>query len=142
MRRLVAIRSLLFALFLMSFSAGVFAQIGVGISVNFGPPAIPVYEQPICPQEGYIWTPGYWYYGDGEYFWVPGTWVLAPEPGFLWTPGYWGWGGSAFFWHAGYWGPHIGFTAELTMDLVTSVMDMMADAGKTTISTTTPTSTT
>ena len=53
--------------------------------------------------------PGYWYYGDGEYFWVPGTWVLAPEPGFLWTPGYWGWGGSAFFWHAGYWGPHIGF---------------------------------
>ena len=109
MRRLVAIRSLLFALFLMSFSVGVFAQIGVGISVNFGPPAIPVYEQPICPQEGYIWTPGYWYYGDGEYFWVPGTWVLAPEPGFLWTPGYWGWGGSAFFWHAGYWGPHIGF---------------------------------
>ena len=109
MRRLVAIRSLLFALVLMSFSVGVFAQIGVGISVNFGPPAIPVYEQPICPQEGYIWTPGYWYYGDGEYFWVPGTWVLAPEPGFLWTPGYWGWGGSAFFWHAGYWGPHIGF---------------------------------
>ncbi len=109
MRRLIAIRSLLFALFLISFSAGVFAQVGIGISVNFGPPAIPVYDQPICPGEGYIWTPGYWSYGDGEYFWVPGTWVLAPEPGFLWTPGYWGWGGSAFFWHAGYWGPHIGF---------------------------------
>src|SRR5438270_4406484 len=22
----------------------------------------------------------------------PGTWELAPAVGFLWTPGYWGWG--------------------------------------------------
>jgi hypothetical protein len=81
----------------------------IGISITIGPPALPVYEQPPCPSEGYIWTPGYWAYGDDGYYWVPGTWVLAPEPGFLWTPGYWGWGGEAFIFHEGYWGPHVGF---------------------------------
>ncbi len=110
MRRPVAVRSLLFPLILLLLSQAAFAQIGIGISVNFGPPALPVYEQPICPAEGYIWTPGYWAYDpDFGYYWVPGTWILAPEIGFLWTPGYWGWGGSAFIFHEGYWGPHVGF---------------------------------
>jgi hypothetical protein len=34
---------------------------------------------------------------------------MAPEPGFLWTPGYWGFGEGVYVWHAGYWGPHVGF---------------------------------
>jgi WXXGXW repeat (2 copies) len=87
------------------------AQVGIGISVGFAPPEIPVYEQPICPGDGYIWTPGYWAWDDDsqDYYWVPGTWLMAPEVGYLWTPGYWGWGGSAFFFHEGYWGPQIGF---------------------------------
>jgi hypothetical protein len=89
--------------------SGTPAQVAVGLSVHIGPPALPVYEQPICPGAGYIWTPGYWGYGPDGYFWVPGTWVLAPTPGFLWTPGYWGWGGGVYLWHAGYWGPHVGF---------------------------------
>src|SRR5271167_1198123 len=81
----------------------------IGISITIGPPALPVYVQPPCPDEGYIWTPGYWAYGPYGYYWVPGTWVLAPQPGFLWTPGWWGWGGAAFIFHEGYWGPHVGF---------------------------------
>jgi hypothetical protein len=85
------------------------AQISVGVAVHIGPPALPVYEQPICPGAGYLWTPGYWAYGADGYYWVPGTWVMAPTVGFLWTPGYWGWGGGGYFWHAGYWGPHVGF---------------------------------
>ncbi len=106
----LAIRSLLFSLVLLACSQVSFGQIAVGISVGFAPPPIPVYEQPICPADGWLWTPGYWdYTDDGGYFWVPGTWVEPPEVGFLWTPGYWGWGGSAFFWHGGYWGPHVGF---------------------------------
>ena len=110
MRTTVAIRSLLFSFVLLGLSHGAFAQIGVGISVNFGPPALPVYEQPICPSDGYLWTPGYWAYDDDDgYYWVPGTWVEAPQVGFLWTPGYWGWGGSAFLFHEGYWGPQVGF---------------------------------
>jgi YXWGXW repeat-containing protein len=81
----------------------------VSISVNFGPPPLPVYEQPPCPAEGYIWTPGYWAWGDDGYYWVPGTWVLAPQPGFLWTPAWWGWDGGVFLFHEGYWGPRVGF---------------------------------
>jgi hypothetical protein len=82
---------------------------GVFISVNFAPPALPVYAQPVCPGDGYLWVPGYWAYAPAGYYWVPGTWVLAPAPGLLWTPGYWGWGGGVYLWHPGYWGPHIGF---------------------------------
>ncbi len=81
----------------------------VGVSITIAPPAIPIYEQPVCPSDDYLWTPGYWAYGDDGYYWVPGTWVVAPEAGFLWTPGYWGWGDGAYRWNAGYWGPTIGF---------------------------------
>ena len=89
MRIIPAIRSLLFTVVALAISTASFAQ--VGISITFGPPALPIYEQPLCPAEGYIWTPGYWAYDydDDDYYWVPGTWVLAPEVGFLWTPGYW-----------------------------------------------------
>jgi hypothetical protein len=109
MRIVRSIRSLLFALVIVIVSATSFAQIGVSITI--GPPALPVYEQPPCPAEGYIWTPGYWAYDydDGDYYWVPGTWVMAPEVGYLWTPGWWGWGGGAFIFHEGYWGPRVGF---------------------------------
>jgi hypothetical protein len=81
------------------------AQVSVGVTVAFAPPDLPVYEQPVCPQEGYIWTPGYWAWDEdyGDYYWVPGTWVPAPEVGFLWTPGYWAWGGSGFVFYEGYW---------------------------------------
>src|SRR5271156_3900291 len=86
------------------------ASAQVLLSVTVAPPALPVYTQPICPEAGYIWTPGYWSYSDdGGYFWVPGTWVEAPEVGFLWTPGYWGWSSGAYLWNAGYWGPTVGF---------------------------------
>jgi hypothetical protein len=56
----------------------------VSISVNFAPPELPVYDQPPCPDEGYIWIPGYWGWDGDDYYWVPGTWVLAPEVGLLW----------------------------------------------------------
>src|SRR6266478_6157200 len=87
------------------------AQVAFGISIGFAPPPLPVYEQPICPGDGYIWTPGYWAYDyeDEDYYWVPGTWVIAPRIGFLWTPGYWGWGDEGYFWHGGYWGENVGF---------------------------------
>jgi hypothetical protein len=101
------VRSSLLALAMLAVPAFSFA--GVLISVNIAPPALPVYVQPPCPGDGYIWTPGYWAYGPDGYYWVPGTWVMAPEPGLLWTPGYWGWNGGVYIWHAGYWGPHVGF---------------------------------
>ena len=107
-------RSLLIAaaLFAIPFTLSIapVASAQVLLSVTVAPPALPVYTQPICPEAGYIWTPGYWSYSDdGGYFWVPGTWVEPPTVGFLWTPGYWGWSSGAYIWNAGYWGPQVGF---------------------------------
>ena len=82
---------------------------GVFVSVNFGPPVLPVYVQPPCPEPGLMWTPGYWAYGPDGYYWVPGAWVPAPYVGALWTPGYWGWGGGLYVFHPGYWGRHVGY---------------------------------
>jgi len=79
------------------------------LTVTIIPPVLPVYEQPPIPAPGYIWTPGYWAYGDEGYYWVPGTWVEPPQTGLLWTPGYWAWRDGSYAWNAGYWGPHIGF---------------------------------
>src|ERR1017187_7758669 len=107
MQLLRSFRWLLMASLLCLVPASSYA--GVFISVGFAPPVLPVYEQPPCPQEGFMWTPGYWAYGDDGYYWVPGTWVRAPFVGALWTPGYWGWGNGVYAWNAGYWGPRIGF---------------------------------
>jgi len=105
----LAVRLLVLAFVMAAIPAASFAQIHIGLSITIGPPVLPVYAQPICPGDGYLWTPGYWAYGDDGYFWVPGVWVRPPAAGLLWTPGYWGWGGGLYAWHAGYWGPHVGF---------------------------------
>ncbi len=114
MRTIPFVRCFIFAVAVLTMQcmpASSAAQVAVGITVGFAPPDLPVYEQPLCPGEGYIWTPGYWAYDPdfGDYYWVPGTWVLAPEVGFLWTPAYWAWGGSGFIFYEGFWGPVVGF---------------------------------
>jgi hypothetical protein len=108
--RIPSIREALsFAAVVLAMSSAAFGQLR--ISVTFGPPPLPVYEQPLCPGDGYLWTPGYWAWSDDDddYYWVPGTWILAPEVGYLWTPPYWAWSDGAFVFYDGYWGPHIGF---------------------------------
>ena len=104
-------RVLLMVFLAAAFPASSFAHWDVGVTVDFAPPALPVYVQPPCPAPGYIWTPGYWAYAneDEDYYWVPGTWVLAPSPGLLWTPGYWVVADDAYAWREGYWAPHVGF---------------------------------
>src|SRR5580658_6592644 len=107
MRMIHSLRLTLLALLLSLVPASSYA--GVFISVGVAPPVLPVYEQPVCPEPGLMWTPGYWGYGPDGYYWVPGAWVPAPYVGALWTPGYWGWSGGLFVWHGGYWGPHVGY---------------------------------
>ena len=86
------------------------AQVSVGISVGFAPPALPVYVQPACPVDGYLWIPGYWAYDNVDgYYWVPGYWSAPPRFGLLWTPAYWGYSGGYYGFHTGYWGAHVGF---------------------------------
>jgi hypothetical protein len=109
-------RSLLLAGTVLCLSGAAFTQARAVITTP--PPNLPVYEEPacpndtddssICPPDGYAWAPGYWAW-DGDYFWVPGTWVFAPEVGDFWTPGYWRWNDGGFIFHQGYWGRSVGF---------------------------------
>jgi hypothetical protein len=113
MRKIFSLHTLLFALAVLALSAAMStpSPAQVRISVGFGPPPLPVYDQPLCPGDGYLWTPGYWGWDADfdDYYWIPGTWILAPEVGFFWTPPYWGWDNGAFLFYDGYWGPEIGF---------------------------------
>lgn len=104
-----SIRSVLFVLVAMASAVASFGQ--VAISITIAPPQLPVYEQPLCPAENYIWIPGYWAWDldDGDYYWVPGTWVLPPEVGLLWTPPYWAWVDTGFVFYDGFWAPEVGF---------------------------------
>jgi hypothetical protein len=81
----------------------------VFVSVGYAPPAIPYYAQPLCPGDGYLWTPGYWAWGPDGYYWVDGAWVEPPYEDALWTPGWWGWGDGGYLWYPGYWGLNVGY---------------------------------
>jgi hypothetical protein len=72
------------------------------------PPPLQDDTQVPCPDDGYIWTPGYWAWG-GRYFWVRGAWMPPPRLGVLWTPGYWAFAGAVYVFHPGYWAPHVGY---------------------------------
>ena len=54
-------RQIAFVAIVMTLCATAFAQYGnYGNYVTYGPPPLPVYEQPPLQDEGYIWAPGYW----------------------------------------------------------------------------------
>jgi hypothetical protein len=78
-------------------------------TADIAPPPLPDDDQPPCPVDGYLWTPGYWSWSGAGYDWVPGAWVQPPRVGVLWTPGYWGFVGAVYVFHRGYWGPHVGY---------------------------------
>ncbi|MCU1247502.1 MAG: hypothetical protein JWQ49_531 [Edaphobacter sp.] len=77
---------------------------GVFVSVTIAPPVLPVYTQPICPGEEYLWTPGYWAYDDEGYYWVPSVLVRPPQVGLLLDAGLVGWDGGVYVFNPGYWG--------------------------------------
>ena len=79
MRTLLKARYLLLFALLFAIPVVAHAQVAVGVSITLAPPAMPVYEQPPCPTEGYLWTPGYWGYGTDGYYWTPGVWVAPPR---------------------------------------------------------------
>jgi len=70
---------------------------------------LPEENQPALPEDGSLWTPGYWYWRDQGYVWIPGVWARPPRIGFLWTPAYWGVAGTLFVFHPGHWGSTVGF---------------------------------
>ncbi len=83
--------------------------VDANVSAAEAPPPLLNYEQAPVPEQGDLWTPGYWGWGGEGYYWVPGAWVAPPRVGLLWTPGYWAFAGALYVFHPGYWAPHIGF---------------------------------
>ena len=73
------------------------------------PPPLPEEDQPALTEDGALWTPGYWYWRDRGYVWIPGVWVRPPQAGVLWTPAYWSTAGAVFIFHPGHWGSTVGF---------------------------------
>jgi hypothetical protein len=80
-------------------------------NVEVAPPPLPSYAQPAMPEEGCLWTPGFWAWRQAvpDYFWVPGTWARPPRPGLLWTPPYWSRSDDGYAFHPGYWAERVGF---------------------------------
>jgi hypothetical protein len=79
------------------------------VDVASAPPPVPDEPQPVAPQDGYLWTPGYWVWRGTAYGWVPGAWLQPPAVGLLWTPAYWSFSGRGYRFHPGHWGPEVGF---------------------------------
>lgn len=105
MKKITAFIIALFSIFIVRITC----QAQVSLQIVIAPPPIQVYDQPDCPVDGYIWTPGYWAYGSDGYYWIPGSWLEPTEVGFLWTPGYWDYSGGYYGWHKGYWGSYVGY---------------------------------
>jgi hypothetical protein len=98
--------SLAFAFVAMAVPSRADAQLYVSV---IAPPALQISVQPQLSNPNYIWTPGFWAYGSGGYYWVAGNWVQAPRAGLLWTPGYWAWSQNRYAFNQGYWGASVGF---------------------------------
>jgi hypothetical protein len=110
MRYLVFIpKILILALLFAAYPTPAPAQFALSVSVDVGPPALPVYVQPAAPAPNMIWEPGYWGWGSAGYYWVPGVWLYAPQTGYLWTPGYWYANSGYYAWHPGYWATQVGY---------------------------------
>jgi len=74
-------------------------------------PPPPLLDDPLppCPEDGYLWTPGYWSRNAGGFFWVQGDWFPPPRVGVLWTPGYWQYVDAFYIFHRGYWAARVGY---------------------------------
>src|SRR5258708_14614916 len=59
-------------------SSSEYAEPQMEVRTTEPPPPLPDYEQPQCPQPGYLWTPGYWGYGGPWSFSVTATSVMSP----------------------------------------------------------------
>ena len=82
-------------------------SVGIGIGAYgpvYGQVPPPVYEQPPCPGDGYVWVEGYWYPRGPRSYWHSGYWRAPAYFGYRGGPGY-GHGyvrGNGWSGHAGY----------------------------------------
>ena len=73
MRMILLVRSLLLAVLILALP--IKSSANVILSITIAPPPLPVYEQPLCPGDGYIWTPGHWENRATRQVWVAGRFI-------------------------------------------------------------------
>jgi len=73
------------------------------VVVEARPPAYRVEVIPVAPGPGYFWIRGYWGWGAGAYYWVPGRWEMRPRPRAVWVPGRWRAVRRGWYWVPGHW---------------------------------------
>ena len=56
-----------------------------------------------APGPGFVFVPGYWRWGGGRYFWVPGNWAHPPRWHGYWVPGRWERSHRGYYWRDGRW---------------------------------------
>ena len=56
-----------------------------------------------APHHGKVWTAGYYRWRSGQYYWVPGRWMVPPRPGAVWVPARWRYGHGGYTFVAGRW---------------------------------------
>jgi hypothetical protein len=56
-----------------------------------------------APRPGMVWTPGYYRWRAGTYFWMPGRWVVPPRAGAVWVPPMWRRGPHGYAFVGGRW---------------------------------------
>lgn len=63
------------------------AKTNIDLVVNVGPPAVRYEPVPVA-RVGYVWTPGYWDWRHGKYYWVRGQYVRHRH-GYAYQPASW-----------------------------------------------------
>lgn len=77
------------------------AQAGTYISVQVGPPPLPVEVVPAA-RPGYVWAPGFYEWRAQRYHWRPGHWVRA-RLGQVYVPARWHAAGSRWEYRPAHW---------------------------------------
>ena len=79
------------------------------VQATEAPPPLPDYDQPPCPEDGYLWTPGYWAWASGRLLLGARNLGAAAARRRALDARLLGLRRRRVCFHAGYWGPHIGF---------------------------------
>jgi len=86
-----------------------FAEINIGVGLNFSapiseappPPLAETYGPP--PGPDFAWVGGHWFWHHHHWVWGAGHW--ARRPGFVWSSGHWAQSGGGWVWVEGQWVP-------------------------------------
>lgn len=84
-----------------SFALPIAAQAATYISVQIGPPPMPVEVVPAA-RPGYIWAPGFYQWQAERYQWRPGHWERA-RPGQVYVPARWHAAGPRWEYRPAHW---------------------------------------